>query len=475
MGNRENIAVIDLGSANVVVMVGRTTDDGKIHIEELTMNPVEGVLAGEIKNIDAVPKAITEAVGEIERRLGSSISRAVVGISGQHIRCASNSYYVFIGNDGEIKEEDVARLNDSMRNVQAPESNVILHIAPQNYIINDTEESKNPVGMFGNKLQATFNFILGDKRAITLTEKAMSKVGIEIDKLCINAMASAEAVTLPDEKELGVAVVDIGAGTTDVCIYYDNTIRYVGIIPMGADSINKDIRSYGILERYVEEIKVNYGSADSEQESASTVIKVKGRTPRDPKEISFKTLSSIIEARMRDIIEYVMAEIKESGYENRLSSGIVLTGGGADLKGTEALVRRLTGMDVRIGMPDLYMDDDSIELTTDPRLSTAVGLLLSALQSGVEGSVDVTAKPKESKAAVKQSLKDLYADEQSAEQATIPVDDIAAAPASKDEQDEEFFRKEAKKKKKKEGKGWFKKTIDKITTSFDVIDDSSIE
>lgn len=385
---KDKIVVIDLGSSNVVVAVGTQTDEGKIHIDEITMNPVNGVINGEIRNIEDVPKAISEAVKSIEAQMGIKIGEAIVGVSGQSVKCASNSYYVFIGNDGEIKESDVMRLNDSMRDVQAPEGSKILKIIPQNYIINDREEVANPVGMFGNKLEANFNFVVCDNSVISRLEKALGKADIKVSRLEVNALASAQAVTLADERELGVAVVDIGAGTTDVTIYHNNNICYVGVIPIGSDCINKDIRSYGILERYVEELKTDHGSAMPEMESATQHIHVKGRTSRDPKEISCKTLASIIEARLIDIIDYVKGEIRESGYENKLSSGIVLTGGCAELRGIDSLFRRETGYDIRVGYADLYVDDSSVELTTDGRLSTAIGLMLSAVESGAAVKVE---------------------------------------------------------------------------------------
>ena len=362
--------------------------DGKIHIEDYVIVPSEGVAGGEIRNIEQVAKSKTEAVAQIEKKLSIKIHDIYTGISGQHIRCARNSYYVYVGRDGEICQEDVQRLVESMNNVQAPEGSRILHMSAQSYVVNDREEVSDPVGMFGNKLEGTFNFILADNEHVSRLERVMERVGLRQQKLFINALATADAVVLPDEKELGVAVVDIGAGTTDLCIYHDNTVRYISVIPIGADAINKDIRSWGILERYVEELKVNYGSAMASGVSDDRKIKVPGRTPREPKEISFRNLASIIEARMKDIADYVMAEIRASGYEKKLGAGIVLTGGGAGLKDIDKFFHEYTGMDVRVASPDVRVDEPSLESAADYRLSTVLGIVLGALESDTDSRIE---------------------------------------------------------------------------------------
>ena len=388
MEKKNYIVAIDLGSSNVVAMAGSRGEEGKVHINDVAVKEVEGMMRGEIRNIESVAQSIKEAVAELEERLGIRISEAYTGISGQHIKCAKHSYYVFVGRDGEINREDVEKLNESMRNVHAPEGEKILHIIPQNYLIDSKEEVANPVGMFGRKLEATFNFVLGENVSVSRLEKALMKVGIRQVQMYINPLVSAEAVVLPDEQELGVAVIDIGAGTTDVTIYYDKIVRHVGVVPLGADAINKDIRSYGILERYVEDLKVKYGCAVAENVSAEKVIKVPGRTPREPKEISFRTLAAIIEARLQDIFDYVMEEIRLAGYENRLGAGIVLTGGCAQLHDIDQMVKNYTGLDVRIASPEMSVDEESVELADDARFSAAVGILKKGLENNKGSNVE---------------------------------------------------------------------------------------
>ncbi len=465
MEKKNYIVAVDLGSSNVVVMVGAKGEDGKVHIVDVAVKEVQGMLRGEIKNIEGVAKSIREAVDELENRLSIRISEAYTGISGQHIKCAKNSYYVYVGRDGEIREEDVQKLNDSMRNVQAPEGEKILHIIPQNYIVNDEEEVADPVGMFGQKLEATFNFVIGDSSAVSRLEKALMKVGIRQTQMFLNPLVSAEAVVLPDEKELGVAVVDIGAGTTDICIYHDKIARHVSVVPLGADIINKDIRSYGILERYVEDLKVKYGSALSEQASADKIIKVPGRTPRDPKEISFKNLAAIIEARMQDIMDYVMMEIKQAGYENKLAAGLVLTGGGSQLRDLDQMVKNYTGLDVRIAVPDVNVDEESMEMAADSRLSTAVGILMKGLENGRTGGVESIRRISTASAAGE------------ARPATNPVrSGVQVPPVAAEAAPEKEVAPEAeeKGKKKKEKRNPFSKLFKNITDMFDVVDDNEI-
>lgn len=461
MEKKSYIVAVDLGSSNVVVMVGAKGENGKVHIVDVAVKEVQGMLRGEIKNIEGVARSIREAVDELENRLSIRISEAYTGISGQHIKCAKNSYYVYVGRDGEIREEDVQKLNESMRNVQAPEGEKILHIIPQNYIVNDEEEVADPVGMFGQKLEATFNFVIGDNSAVARLEKALMKVGIRQVQMFLNPLVAAEAVVLPDEKELGVAVVDIGAGTADICIYHDKIARHVSVVPLGGDVINKDIRSYGILERYVEDLKVKYGSALSENASADKVIKVPGRTPRDPKEISFKNLAAIIQARMQDIMDYVMMEIKQAGYENKLAAGLVLTGGCAQLRDIDQMVKSYTGLDVRIAAPDVSVDEESAELAADTRLSTAVGILMKGLESGRTGGVESIRR-----------IATAPATEASRPVAAPVSPNKPVSPAEKETPDEVVTEEPAKKKKEKRNP--FSKLFRSITDMFDVVDDNEI-
>ncbi len=377
------IVAIDLGSSNVVVAIGSKAPGGKVNIEEIVVRNSAGVSGGEVKNVESASAAVRAAIEEIVERLGIRVSEAYVGISGNHIQCARHPYYVIVaGRDGEITAEDVRRLNESMRNMQAPAGYTLMHTIPQHYIVNDDEEVMDPVGRFGKTLGSTFNLIIGEDTIIQRLDKAMQKSDVAVTRMLINPLAMAEAVTFPDEKELGVAVVDIGAGTTDLCIYQEGIVRSVSVIPIGADAINRDIRSYGIMERYVEDLKTMYGCAVAEMVDGEKLVKIPGRTPNDYKDISFRNLASIIEARVTDIIDYVLEEIKEAGYEGKLGAGLVLTGGSANLQEIKTLFEKRTGLEVRIATPEILVSPESKEKVNDPRLSVAVGMLWQALHGG---------------------------------------------------------------------------------------------
>ena len=457
--NGDYVVAIDLGTNTVVREV----------------SPVQGMgmVRGEIKNIELVSQSIKATVAAIEQRQQIRITEAYAGVSGQHIRCVKHPYHVF-SRGGEIRQEDVQHLHDSMRNVPAPEGEKILQIIPQSYVVDDEEETSRPVGTFGTKLASTFNILRG--------EMALKRGGIAPLGLFLNAVASAEAVLSEDEKQEGVAVIDIGGGTTDVTVYEKNIIRHVGIVPMGGNVVNKDIRSYGILEKHVESLKTRYGGAMREKAQPDKFITTPGLSAKAPKEISCQNLAAIIEARMQDIIDFAVEEIKKSGYQNKLSAGVVLTGGGAQLRDLDALFKSYTGMDVRVAGPEAVLAADSPDEATGPDMSTAVGILAKAFAEDrpahsarpkassprpVSGSYDAT----EPKAGVsRQKINDLYRNDAGASRygQSVPGESVA-------EEEEEFEPKKAKKQKGSRGPGFFSKIKEKMINMFDEeIDDNEI-
>ena len=382
MKNRDYIFSVDLGSSDIVVAAGREGASGGLSVDAVSIQPSAGVAQGEVKNIAEVATSVKRAVEEVERQLGVSVRDATIGISGDHVRCVQHPYYVYVsGSDGEIVPQDVASLNESMRHVQVSDGYVLMHTVPQHYLIDDMDEAVNPVGMFGRTLGSVFNLVVGNSVTTSRTAKTMERVGVRPAHIFVNPLAAADAVTTPDEREIGVAVVDMGAGTTDVCIYQRGVIRYVGVIPLGTDSINKDIRSYGIMERYVEELKVKWGCASPESIEDNKLVWTPGRVPGETRDISLENLAAIIQARLLDILDYVSDEIEASGYKDKVDAGIVLTGGGAMIREIVPLAARRTGMDVRIGLPDSMVDADSMGRVSDPRVAAAVGLLLMTLRS----------------------------------------------------------------------------------------------
>lgn len=397
MEKKSYTVAIDLGSSNVVVAVGSKREDGTLGIEAVVSKPVEGVKAGRIDNIEQAGNAIREAVAEVESTLGVRITEAYAGISGEFVRCARHTDHVFTYDpQNGVNQGDVDALFDRMRNVQAPDDETIMERIPQHYMVDDAEEVRNPVGSFCKRLSSTFNFILCGKTPLQRLDMALRRLGIRMLGVFPNALATPEAVLSSDEKEEGVAVVDIGGGVTDVAVYYRGVPRYVATIPMGASAINRDIRSQSIPEKHVESLKCKYGSAVAELAPEDKLIRVSGRTAREAKDILLRNLATVIEARATDIVEFVQQEIRDSGYAERLAYGIVLTGGSAQLQHIDELFRRVTGMEVRIGTAEEAVDETSREKVASPAYSTAVGLLL---RGAAHGDCAVTDIPRQGGAA----------------------------------------------------------------------------
>lgn len=394
MEKRSYVVAIDLGSSNVVVAVGTKTPEG-MAVEAVVSKPVEGVNAGRIDNIEQVAHAITTAVDEVSAQMGIHITDAYAGISGQFVRCACYTDYVFTDDKiNGVSQSDVDRLFDRMRNVQAPDEELIMERIPLNYMVDNDQEVQNPVGSFGKKLSSTFNFILCARTPMQRLELALKRCGIHLMGIFANAQVTPDTVISPEEKEEGVVVVDLGSGLTDVSIYYRNVLRYVATIPMGASAINRDIRSQSIPEKHVEKLKCAYGSAVAELAPEDKLIRVSGRTAREAKDILLRNLATVVEARATDMVEFVMQEIRDSGLANKLPYGIVLTGGAAQLKDIDELFRRITKMDVRIAAPEEGLTEESKEKMTTPAYAAVIGILLRGAEKGFCGSMDyMPAKP----------------------------------------------------------------------------------
>lgn len=381
METKNYVVAIDLGTSNVVVAVGEQTPQG-LRVAALVERACQGVNAGLVENIELVASAIDQAKEEIRRQIGVRITEAYAGISGNFVRCASHRDYVFTDDKLlGVSQSDVDRLFDRMRNVQAPGDEVIMERIPQNYMTDNGIEVSNPVGSFSGKLSSTFNFILCAQMPIQRLELALKRSGITLKGVYTNAHVLPEVILSPDDKEEGSAVINIGGGLTDVAVYHGGTLRYVATIPIGGNAINRDIRSQSIPERYVERLKCRFGSAVMEL-APDSQIHIEGRTARESKDILLKNLSSVIEARMKDIVDYVQQELQNSGYAQKLSYGLVVTGGVAQLKDIDELFRRQTGYDVRIGYAEEGVAPESVEQFASPAYATAIALLKRGAREG---------------------------------------------------------------------------------------------
>lgn len=486
---RKNYTVaVDLGSSNVVVAVGEKAAEGQMEVASIVSKPVEGVNAGKIENIELVSRAIREAMSEAEEQLGIRITEAYAGISGDFVRCARHTDHVFVYDpQNGVNQKDVDALFDRMRNVQAPDDETIMERVPQNYVVDDNQEVKNPVGSFGKKLSSTFNFILCLRTPMQRLDMALKRLGIKMLGVTSNAIATAEAVLLPDEKEEGVAVVDIGGGVTDVAVYYRNVVRYIATIPMGAMAINRDIRTMSVPEKHVESLKQKYGSAVADLAPEDKLIRVNGRTAREAKDILLRNLATVIEARATDIAEFVLQEIRDSGYAGKLAYGIVLTGGSAKLKDVDELFRRVTGMDVRIASAETGVAEESKEKVADPAYATAVGILLKGAEQGacavIERPAAPASRPAEPRPGIQPQQPQPAPEFRHTPRFQQPVQGTAPAavqPAPDEDagaEGQEHVQEKATVIEPKRKRDWgsiFQKTFDKINKSFTAAEDEEI-
>ena len=486
---RKNYTVaVDLGSSNVVVAVGEKAAEGQMEVASIVSKPV--VNAGKIENIELVSRAIREAMSEAEEQLGIRITEAYAGISGDFVRCARHTDHVFVYDpQNGVNQKDVDALFDRMRNVQAPDDETIMERVPQNYVVDDNQEVKNPVGSFGKKLSSTFNFILCLRTPMQRLDMALKRLGIKMLGVTSNAIATAEAVLLPDEKEEGVAVVDIGGGVTDVAVYYRNVVRYIATIPMGAMAINRDIRTMSVPEKHVESLKQKYGSAVADLAPEDKLIRVNGRTAREAKDILLRNLATVIEARATDIAEFVLQEIRDSGYAGKLAYGIVLTGGSAKLKDVDELFRRVTGMDVRIASAETGVAEESREKVVDPAYATAVGILLKGAEQGACAVIERPASPASRPAEPRPGFQPRQPQDVPefrhmprfqqpaqgpASAAAQPASDEDAAARGQEREDEQLKAPVIEPKRKRDWGSIFQKTFDKINKSFTAAEDEEI-
>ncbi len=383
MEKKNYIVGIDVGSSNIVMIVGSKSESGEMIIDAIVSKPSKGINAGVIENINQVSECIKEAKTEIEEELGIRISEAYAGFSSAFVRSAPHSDHVFVREpQNGISQFDVDALFLRMKEVLAPDNEVIIERIPQNFVVDGSREVKDPVGTFGHRLSSTFNFVLCEKTPLERLKMVFRLSGLQLAGTYANSMIISEVVLSEDEKSDGVAVVDLGGGTTDVVIYHGNVIRHLATIPMGANSINRDIHLHGVPDRSVETLKKKYGSAIAEFVSEQKLIQIPSMGHRT-KGVLRRNLAAIIEARLTDIAEFVKAEIKDSGYANRLPFGVVLTGGSASIEHIDELFRRITGFDVRVATAEYGLDEQSRGQIESPAHTAAVALLLKGAEQGV--------------------------------------------------------------------------------------------
>jgi|TARA_B100001741_G_C16555119_1_gene602124 cell division protein FtsA len=374
---------LDIGTTKIVAMVGVKNEFNKFEILGTGKSESLGVHRGVVNNITQTIQSIQTAVNDANDSSGHEISEVVVGIAGQHIRSLQHSDYITRSNPQEvIDQNDIEKLIQQVYKLVMLPGEEIIHVLPQEYKVDGQAEIKEPIGMYGGRLEANFHVVVGQVSSIKNIGRCIKSAGLKMGDITLEPLASADAVLSNEEKEAGVALIDIGGGTTDLAIFKDDIIRHTAVIPFGGNVITEDIKEgCSIIEKQAELLKIKFGSAWPGENKDTEIVSIPGLRGREPKEISLKTLSKIINARVVEIIEQVFLEIKNYGHsdqKNKLIAGIVLTGGGSQLNHLKQLVEYITGMDTRIGYPGEHLAGDTNK-NIGPIFSTAVGLLMNSI------------------------------------------------------------------------------------------------
>jgi len=373
---------LDIGTTKISVMIGRKNQYGKLEILGTGRAVSNGVARGIVSNIDKTVESIREAVEEAKQKSGLEIDDVFVGIAGQHIKSLQHRGEIVRDNiDIEIDKADIDKLKSNMFKLITIPGEEVIHVIPQEYTVDGEDGIQDPKGMAGVKLEANFHVITAQVGAVRNIMRCVEKAGLTPRELILEPFASAVATLDEDELREGVALVDIGGGTTDVAIFLDNIIRHTAVIPFGGNIITKDIKGgLEILEKQAELLKVKFGSAMYTEDQENVMVSIPGLRGRPPKEIAVKTLSEIIGARYKEIIDLVYHQIKISGYEHKLMTGIVLTGGGSQIRNLKQLVAFVTGKETRIGLPNEHLGAESVDKVVSPMYSTGVGLVLKGFE-----------------------------------------------------------------------------------------------
>jgi cell division protein FtsA len=383
---------LDIGTTKICVIVGRRTQHGKIEVLGIGKAESAGVTRGVVSNIQKTVQGISQAVEIASAQSNVEIRVVNVGIAGQHIKSLQHRGILTRRElNNEIAKKDIDKLIDDMFKLVMPPGEEIIHVLPQEFTIDNEPGVKDPIGMAGVRLEANFHIISGQVTAVKNIMRCVSNAGLQTQELILEPLASSESVLSDEEKEAGIALVDIGGGTTDIAIFHEGIIRHTAVIPFGGNSVTEDIREgCSVMRNQAELLKTRFGSALAEENKENEIICVPGLRGREPKEISVKNLAYVIQARMEEIIEHVYYEIKSSGYEKKLIGGVVITGGGALLKHLSQLVEYVTGLDCRVGYPNEHLSkyEDMPKTIYDdlksPMYATSVGLLIKGIQKAEE-------------------------------------------------------------------------------------------
>ena len=385
------IVGLDIGTSKVVAIVGEINAEGGLNIVGIGRHRSRGLKKGTVVNIESTVQSIQRAVEEAELMAGCQIHSVYAGIAGSHVR-SMNSHGIVAIRDKEVYPADIERVIDAAQAVAIPADQKVLHILPQEYIIDSQEGVKEPLGMSGVRLEAKVHLVTCATNAAQNIEKCIKRCGLETDEIILEQLASSYSVLTEDEKELGVCLVDIGGGTTDIAIFTEGAIRHTGVIPIAGDQVTNDIAmALRTPTDHAEELKIKYACALSQLASADDMIKVPSVGERPPRELSRQALADVVEPRYDELFHLIQSEIRQSGYEDMLAAGMVLTGGTSKMEGVTELAEEIFHMPVRIGMPTDV--NGLVDIVRNPTYSTAVGLLLYGMRQAQEREGSVVREP----------------------------------------------------------------------------------
>lgn len=385
------IVGLDIGTTKVCAIVGQRNENGKINILGVGSQPsLGGVMRGEVTNIAKTVDAIKGAIAQASKISNVEINAVHVGIAGEHIRSfQQNGVRIRENSESEITKSELVEMNKEQYRIAVEPGSKILHAVPQEYTIDSRFTTKEPEGMPGTKLECKYHIVTGRVSAAKTIVKCVENAGLTASDVIVEPIASAYAVLNEEELQTGIAIIDIGGGTTDLAIFYDGKIRHTAVIPFGGEVITSDIvEAFGILPKQAELIKTKYGHAIVEGTRSNVMITVPGIGDRKAKQIMERNLAHVIHARVREIILMVHDEIKMSGYMDKLNLGVVLTGGGAQLKDLGNLVEYTLGCEVKIGMPDPHLGKGLVDEVRSPMYATCIGLVLKGFEDLEPGQSD---------------------------------------------------------------------------------------
>lgn len=482
-----NIAVgLDIGTTKIVALVGRKNENGKIEIIGYGEAKSLGVHRGVVNNITQTINSIREAIDQAEKSSGIKITEVTVGIAGQHIRSLQHSDYITREDSEKVIDiEDVNKLNKQVHKLVMLPGEEIIHVLPQEYKVDNEDGIIEPIGMYGSRLEANFHVVVGQVSSIKNIGHCVINAGLKYASITLEPLASAEAALSMEEKEAGVALIDIGGGTTDIAVFKDDIIRHTSVIPFGGNVISDDIKTgCSIIGKQAELLKQRFGSAWPGENKETEIVSIPGIKGRDAKEISLKRLSQIIHARVQEILEQAYLELKNYGCEDhskKLIAGIVLTGGGSKLKHIRQLTEYVTGMDVRIGFSNEHIVGAKAEEISGPEYATSVGLLMKGIedlenrqrnadatnlvQDNLSEALQPSIKEGTTSKELETAIADIAAPQQEevavvvkpeVQKPTVVIDDLIDAPVG------ELEQTSTRDSHKEKSKGFFSKWTDKF-------------